>query len=114
MHSWIETCVEHHEACAKRKINRLPKRVLEIDGEHVYLREHLKTPAMYACLSHCWGPSGPALKLEKTTSSDLFDGILIDRLPKTFADAVHLCARLSFRFIWIDACCKLFLFYGVL
>ncbi|CAI9634685.1 unnamed protein product [Alternaria burnsii] len=105
LQNWIETCVEHHETCAGHKINKLPKRVLEIDGEHVYLREHSKTTAMYACLSHCWGPSGPALKLDKTTSSDLFDGILIDRLPKTFADAVRLCARLNLRFLWIDACC---------
>jgi hypothetical protein len=106
LHNWIETCVEHHEICAGRKVNQLPKRVLEIDGEHVYLREHLKTLTMYACLSHCWGPSGPALKLDKTTSGDFMDGILIGRLPKTFADAVRLCSRLGFRFIWIDACCK--------
>jgi hypothetical protein len=107
LHNWIETCVEHHGACAGRKINQLPKRVLEIDGTHVYLREHVKTPAMYACLSHCWGPSGPTLKLDKTTRNCLMDGILIDQLPKTFADAVRLCARLGLRFIWIDACCEL-------
>jgi hypothetical protein len=107
LHNWIETCVEHHEICAGRKVNQLPNRVLEIDGEHVYLREHLRNTAMYACLSHCWGQSGPTLKLDKASSRHFFDGILIDRLPKTFADAVNLCTRLGLRFIWIDACCKL-------
>ncbi|KAG9195889.1 hypothetical protein G6011_01010 [Alternaria panax] len=60
---------------------------------------------MYACLSHCWGTSGPTLKLDKKTYTRFTDGMLIDRLPKTFADAANLCARLGLRFIWIDACC---------
>jgi len=86
----------------------LPKRILEIDGNHVYLREKIDTAAIYACLSHCWGPTGPTIRLDKASFGLLRDGIIIDQLPKTFADAVHLCARLHIDFIWIDACCKFF------
>lgn len=106
LHDWIETCVNHHGSCARRKFTQLPKRILEIDGRYVYLREGLTTPAIYACLSHCWGPIGPTLRLDNTSSDRLIEGINIDQLPKTFADSVHVCQRLGIRFLWIDACCK--------
>jgi len=109
LQDWIETCITHHGACAGHKISKIPKRILEIGSKHVYLREHLSISAMYACLSHCWGPSGPTVRLDKMSFSLLTGGIAIDQLPKTFADSIHLCARLGIRFIWIDACCKLLL-----
>jgi len=109
LYNWIETCVEHHGDCAGRKITPLPKRILQIDGRCVYLREGLRISAIYACLSHCWGPKGPTLRLDNTSSDRLTEGIIIDQLPKTFADSVHVCQRLGIRFVWIDACCKLLL-----
>ena len=107
LYNWIETCVDNHEDCTGRKVAQLPKRVLEIDGRHVYLRENIDTPAIYACLSHCWGPTGPTMRLDKASWTRLTMGIVIDELPKTFADSARLCARLDIRFIWIDACCEL-------
>jgi len=106
--NWIDTCVDNHEDCAGRKVAQLPKRVLEIDGRYVYLRECFDTPAIYACLSHCWGPKGPTMRLDKASRARLIKGIVIDELPKTFSDSVHLCSRLDIRFIWIDACCELY------
>jgi len=106
LHNWIETCVEHHGDCAGRKITPLPKRILEIEGTHVYLRERVNKTAMYACLSHCWGATGPAIRLEKTSFARLREGIIIDQLPETFAHAAQLCKRLGISFLWIDACCK--------
>ena len=108
LYNWIETCVKHHGDCAGNKITPLPKRILEIEGTHVYLRERVNTPAVYACLSHCWGPTGPTIRLDKTSFGRLRNGIVIDQLPKTFAHAAQLCKRLGIKFIWIDACCKFF------
>jgi hypothetical protein len=103
---WIEDCVEHHDSCQQLHLSELPKRILEIEGISVYLREHVITRVKYACLSHCWGSIGPALKLTKTSLPRLEGGLLIEHLPKSFWETVLLCARLGLRFIWIDALCK--------
>jgi hypothetical protein len=106
LRGWIQECVEHHDSCQKSQLSDLPKRILKIEGTNLYLREQVTMRAKYACLSHCWGPAGPALKLTGTSLPQPKGGILIEHLPKTFREAVLLCARLGLRFIWIDALCK--------
>jgi hypothetical protein len=104
---WIEACAANHDSCQRFQSHELPKRVLEIGLTCIYLREHLTIRAKYACLSHCWGSDGPALKLTRTSLHQLESGLLIEHLPKTFREAVLLCSRLSLKFIWIDALCKI-------
>ena len=104
---WIGNCVENHRDCGRSLPNKCPKRILEIGDTCVYLREHLEILAKYACLSHCWGKTGPSLRLDKVFYRALTTGVPIGQLPKIFRDAVALCVRLSLKYIWIDAVCKL-------
>jgi hypothetical protein len=87
-------------------VSALPKRVIEINGDHVYLRELKDFAAKYVCLSHCWGKKGAALKLTSATHGTLRGGVARAQLPKTFREATDICTRLNIRFLWIDAICK--------
>ena len=103
---WMHDCVENHNTCDQGLMHRLPKRVLRLTRKIVYLEERLGKRAAYACLSHCWGPRGPAIKLTKDTAERLRAGIAITDLPKTFADAVEVCLQLRIFYLWIDAMCR--------
>ena len=57
-------------------------------------------------LSHRWGKS-KVFKLTMKNIDELKAGIHIDRLPKTFREAIDFACRLSpsIRYIWIDSLC---------
>ena len=105
---WKTDCIQDHEQCMQRAEVPLPKRILEITADHVSLREQLGSVAPYACLSHCWGLNGLAVKLTAATVGHLRDGIKTSDLPTTFRDAVEVCRYLGIYYIWIDALCKTF------
>ncbi|KAF2447590.1 HET-domain-containing protein [Karstenula rhodostoma CBS 690.94] len=102
---WLHDCLQSHDRCSIYKTARLPKRILELTATTVLLRENLNRPAAYACLSHCWGEKGPALRLTSNTIDTLRSGVARAQLPETFKDAVEICDRLGIHFIWIDAMC---------
>lgn len=102
----MRNCEKYHKTCSRPFANLLPKRILEIRTGKVYLREPQKVSARYACLSHCWGPLGPATRLTKASLGSLSKGIAICVLPKTFRDAVVVCQSLGISYLWIDALCK--------
>lgn len=85
---------------------RLPKRVLEIQGDRVLLRENLGSMHRYACLSHCWGKSALAAQLTHATMESLKCGLSIQALPKTFQEAVQMCVTMDLQFFWIDSLCR--------
>jgi hypothetical protein len=103
---WIRNCEENHTSCKRQRASPLPKRILEIAAGSVYLREQLDFQSNYACLSHCWGSDGPAVRLTKASMASLSQGHAISELPKTFRDAVIVCHSLEISYIWIDALCK--------
>jgi len=105
---WKANCMQHHECCMQRLAVPLPKRILEITAECIILREKPGSLAPYACLSHCWGSKGPAIKLTAKTFRGLRDGVKTSDLPKTFRDAVEVCRHLGIYYIWIDALCEMF------
>ena len=100
--------MQHHNQCMQREAVPLPKRILEITTEYVFLRERPGSLAPYACLSHCWGLTGPAVKLTDETVGRLRDGVKTSDLPNTFRDAVEVCRHLGIYHIWIDALCEIF------
>lgn len=103
---WTRTCENEHGNCKRNNPPAFaPKRLLALVNGRARLCEDLDSPPPYACLSHCWGPVGPALKLESTTVIALKAGLSLDQLPKTFHDAVVLCLGLNIGYIWIDALC---------
>jgi hypothetical protein len=78
---WIDECFNNHECCSKSIDSRLPKRILEIVGDKIYLQEQ-DGQAKYACLSHCWGRNGAALQLTKETIEKFRRGIRDRNFPE--------------------------------
>jgi hypothetical protein len=104
---WMKNCSKQHRLCAQAsQPPQLPSRVLEIISPET-LRLHVAQPsevANYACLSHCWGDT----QLIQTTTTSLdahTKNIPWAELPKTFQHAVHVTAKLSLRYLWIDSLC---------
>jgi hypothetical protein len=105
--AWIYQCDIYHSPCTLDKTTYLPKRILQLLSDTVRVRENTQLCAPYACLSHCWGKTGPDVKLTSETTEDLREGVSISHLPKTFRDAVRICQSLQISFLWIDALCEL-------
>jgi Heterokaryon incompatibility protein (HET) len=59
----------------------------------------------YVTLSYCRGenPSFIILLIENLPAFRA--GISVEKLPRTFKDAVHVTRRLGFRSLWVDALC---------
>lgn len=75
------------------------------DVEIVQLVETGGAVGCYAALSYCWGLTP---QVEKTTTKNLhrhLDGISLQILRKTIADAIRLCSKLGFDYVWVDALC---------
>ncbi|KAF3766200.1 HET-domain-containing protein, partial [Cryphonectria parasitica EP155] len=70
-----------------------------------YEDEALKTNHRYVTLSHCWGGVRPYI-LSPTTEDELRDGVEIDKLPRTFQDAIRFASQLhKVGWVWIDSLC---------
>lgn len=113
---WLHECTSTHRACrqadqrsgnyGEADIESLPpKRILEIIGSQVVLRNNAMSREPYVCLSHCWGKRGVPFKLKHSNFGTLQNGARISTLPRNFRDAILVCLRLGLRFIWIDALC---------
>lgn len=113
---WLLNCVNNHQHCKEtvggqfideRYMALLPKRILDVgetDDQYVYLRDASGKRGHYCALSHCWGSKQPLL----TTTENLdghFAGISLEKLPKTFRDAVEITRGIGIRYLWIDSLC---------
>ena len=65
-----------------------------------------KDEDVYVTLSHCWGKA-QFLRLEEGSIPEFRRGIALERLPKTFRNAINFARRLGrkVRYIWIDSLC---------
>lgn len=60
----------------------------------------------YACLSYCWGISKTqAGQTKRSNLSRHLKGISLSKLPNTVVDAIHLCHKLGFQYLWVDRLC---------
>lgn len=103
---WLSDCSSKHEFCSSAVAHTTSCRILRLTNTHVYLEEGSDRKLHYACLSHCWGPLGPALQLTYSTEGNFRKGLAITDLPKTFSDAVRVSLNVGIQFLWIDALCK--------
>lgn len=103
--TWLETCDEDH-SCISYNTYTMPKRILQIAQDSIFLREDLDGQFRYACLSHCWGAGRLSFKLVKSHRLDLCHGFSVNDLPKTCQDAVSICDWLGVEYLWIDGLCK--------
>ncbi|QDS73996.1 hypothetical protein FKW77_008671 [Venturia effusa] len=109
--NWLQNCLEHHATCAKADTSWYPRRLLHIDKGRIQLQDtRVRRPHdAYVTLSHCWG-GAKASESSILTASNLEEylgAIDLDSLPKTFADAIDITARLDYKYLWIDSLCIL-------
>ncbi|KAM0801613.1 heterokaryon incompatibility protein-domain-containing protein [Usnea florida] len=110
---WFLSCTTTHSRCRPRPCDtNFPTRLLEIDGseKHTSVRIVMtdKDPRAgdYMTLSHCWG-AAQFITLRKDNLAELGQGIQLERLPKTFQDAVAVAQWFEIRYLWIDSLCIL-------
>jgi hypothetical protein len=104
----IDDCSLNHTHCMQDIANTssyLPKRILEIRGYKMVLRE--SPSRLELCLLEpLFGPPAEILKTTTATLDDFKQEIIPwDKLTKTFQDAIDTCRRLGIDFIWIDSLC---------
>jgi hypothetical protein len=63
----------------------------------------------YIALSHCWGKFTDEQRAIFCTFKENIDdrrkGIEVQKLPKTFRDAIRVNRELGKRYLWIDSLC---------
>jgi hypothetical protein len=105
---WLKICRQTHTLCNKPQEPHFPPpRLLDLRNSCVCLVEDIANlPSCdYVTLSHSWGNSVHTLRLTATNREALCQGIPEDSLPKTFKDAIFICRKLSFDWLWIDSLC---------
>lgn len=114
---WRDICGKEHQSCRKTVLDQtLPTRVLELldpldrsNGRNLarLIETHHKMQGTYVCLSYCWGNVNKAQKgqTNKDNLASHLHGITFDELPGTVIDAIHICYKLGFRFLWVDRLC---------
>ncbi|KAH8671600.1 heterokaryon incompatibility protein-domain-containing protein [Xylariales sp. PMI_506] len=110
--SWLQKCNCYKEECAQTQLaakSFTPRRLIDtIDFHRGQVRivdgDFVSEPVRYITLSHCWG-SGAECKLELSSIDEFKNGITLERLPRTFSEAIQVTAALGMRYIWIDSIC---------
>ncbi|TGO16481.1 hypothetical protein BTUL_0027g00100 [Botrytis tulipae] len=108
---WYRECLLKHTTCNTSLVSKclMPTRLLRIDEDEKYVRlvvtkEEVVKDSHYSTLSHCWGNSD-ILKLTISNLERLKVGIPLERLPKTFIEAIFVARKFSISYIWIDSLC---------
>lgn len=114
---WISACHrEHtcHQAPSRTNpdVPFRPTRLLDVgDSDNIQnprlsIKQSNSSPVQYLALSHCWGRKlSNFYKLTKETEEELLQGVRLEKLSRTFQDAVKVCRKLNQRYIWIDSLC---------
>ncbi|KAH6621597.1 heterokaryon incompatibility protein-domain-containing protein [Chaetomium sp. MPI-SDFR-AT-0129] len=109
-------CQTHHPTCRAFASAPLPSRVLDVlptddtksdSANPPPVRLHVSSPgesAPYLALSHCWGHR-PFLRTLSGSLEEHQAGIVWERLPRSFQDAIEFTRRLGVRYLWIDSLC---------
>nr|POE76180.1 hypothetical protein CFP56_59660 [Quercus suber] len=111
MRHWLRDCSSGHTKCNKQHDSQpkvsLPTRLLRIgqhDGDPCQLILTTGMDVEYVALSHCWGKH-QLLRTLKANMDDHFVGIALEKLPKTFREAMVVTKHLGIEYIWIDSLC---------
>lgn len=109
---WLKHCIRSHPQCGSAQLLRLPARVIDVNPfdpgkpKACRLYETRGESVEYITLSHCWG-ADPSI-IPQTTKASLQErckSIDVDRLSKTFKDAIEVTRALGIKYIWIDSLC---------
>lgn len=112
---WIHDCIGQplvnsgHVRCSKPNFTFNPTRLVEISNVgntyNLRLRDMGRSDGVpYAALSYCWG-GDQQIKLLRSLIPERQVSMPWEGLSKTIQDAIIVCARLSIRYLWVDALC---------
>ncbi|VUC24212.1 unnamed protein product [Clonostachys rosea] len=106
--AWVERCEKEHETCRRLQLGKLPTRVIEIAGDTHPPRIHISVGEQvpYAALSYCWGAERN-IRLLSANVETYVEGIPINEIPQTIADALEITKALGLKYLWVDALCIL-------
>jgi len=104
---WMQHCKnsDGHEACHRPRTKRLPRlmRLIDVDGLYIV---NAPPDAKYAALSYVWGTANQVkLLAENAERLQRKQSLYEFRLPRTIVDAMWICKRLGFQYLWVDALC---------
>ncbi|OTB01702.1 hypothetical protein M426DRAFT_323207 [Hypoxylon sp. CI-4A] len=115
----MEACNRHHGDCkvlisgekmSHFKKPMLPTRVIDIgpagwSKDPVLLLTGNNMRGDYVALSHCWGGGKGILETTRANVDEHCRRIPLDKIPKTFSDAMRITRELGLRYLWIDSLC---------
>lgn len=110
----MSTCEAEHKDCLEHfkstSAQDLPTRLLKIEKQNyglirVRLVDTGDFQSVYACLSYCWGSSAQSTKTTTENRDEYRQAIPWQDLPPTIGDAIKLCCRLGFEYLWVDSLC---------
>jgi len=114
----LRVCRASHAQCRIFTPNTgyFPTRVVDVGQVHdtlVQVRKYsdLAQRSEYVTLSHCWGGT-QFVTLTVETEAMLYPGIAVKALPHTFQDAIFVCRKLRFHYLWIDSLWVLLLYHS--
>jgi hypothetical protein len=90
-----------------RLVRKATQRITpEEEAAEKYLPASWRSDRLYVTLSHCWG-NAEFIRLTDDKFVEFQQGISMEKLPKTFREAIDFARRLSkdVRYIWIDSLC---------
>lgn len=113
---WIQDCFTNHGVMCKHNAadsisisisspRFLPKRIIDVGSTDLRLCQPAQeTVGDYVALSYCWGRRPQVVLTQKVAESADFC-FLMHTLPPTIRDAIIICRRLGFQYLWVDALC---------
>jgi hypothetical protein len=99
---WMETRHRNHPSCSSWYEQAMPKRLISISPNNLWLLETNAERQKYAALSYKWGGPQPVQATNASLSS-LMNGFRIEDLPYSLRDTVTLTQQLGLSYLWIDA-----------
>lgn len=111
---WLRICNETHSLCRSRRsrMGWYPTRLVELCGGssqnmecRIVRGEDIPKALEYITLSHRWGTKKDIPKLTMENIELWMKELPMDKLSRTFCDALEIARRLGVSYIWIDSLC---------
>jgi hypothetical protein len=115
---WLHECDLWHSKCRNRgpyfylpRPHFYPTRLIDVSAMRLCETQTWNTAELsvpYACLSHCWGSYSQASFFLRPPTATLAlhkEKIPMEKLPRTFLEALQFTSALGIPYLWIDSLC---------